>query len=224
MCFKERRALFGATALMLTGTILSIMSYHYFTGGFSEEGVARSRTWWEIFLNGQVLALAFMWFNFSDHFQTEEVKKIHLFRIRVTLAFLAVSVPAGILLSAAVLGWFEHKAPVSEVHNIFVVSIGFWLVAIIINLLATVYSRYGSLSPRSLIQSINPVSVWLSFPLIAVCGLIAFDYFFDTACWYYFVPVLCYTQAAIPFFERGLGIGRAAKKSCLNPRTRQPSL
>ncbi|MEX0298560.1 MAG: hypothetical protein AB3N28_05790, partial [Kordiimonas sp.] len=128
MCFKERRALFGATALMLTGTVLSIMSYHYFTGEFSEEGVARSRTWWEIVVNGQVLALAFMWFSFSDHFQTEDTKKLRLFRIRMTLGLLAVSVPAGILICAAIFGWFEHKAPLSVVHNIFVISIGFWLV------------------------------------------------------------------------------------------------
>lgn len=210
MVLRERGALLGACGLILTGVVLSIMSYHYFTGEFSEDGVARSRTWWEIVLNGQVLALALMWFNYSDEIQRTDHGKRGIIWLRMAMGMLAVSVPGVILIIAVIFGWFEHKAPVSVVHHIFVVSIGFWLVTILVNLIAVHYSTTGTISIKRAMGSFTPASIWLSLPLIGVTGLLAFDWIAGAARWYYFVPVLCYSQAAMPFIERGFGVGRAA--------------
>ena len=205
MLVKESRALFGAFALIITGAILSSMAHQYFAGQYTGEAIVRSRSWWEIVLNLQVLCLAFMWFCYADRVRVSDKRRALVMRLRMVFGLVAVSVPFLIAVAAVYFGWFEKRPSVRMVDLIVCYMLFFWGVSACIPKFFALRAQGGSLSKREFFHKMRPRSVWAVAPAIAGLVVITLDGFWGVSTYYFLIPTLFYLQAAMPFLFRALG-------------------
>lgn len=209
MHVKDSKALFGASALIFTGVVLSIMTYQYFAGQFTHEAVGHSRSWWEVAMNAQVLALASMWFCYSDAVRQSDRRKANLMRVRMAFGMTGVMVPFFITVLSVSKGWFVERAPLSVVDAIFAGMLIFWSVSTVGPRLLAMRSKNMPVTIATLWRSVKPKSVFHIGPLLLAMSLLGVDSMAQTHLFYIWVPVLLYMQSAVPYCVRGLGRGTA---------------
>lgn len=208
MRIRESRALFGAIALMITGAILSSMGYQYFAGEYTGEAIVRSRSWWEVVLNLQVLCLAFMWFCYADRVRGADKSRAFVMRLRMIFGLLSVSVPFGLAIISVFLGWFETRPSMEVVDLIVCYLLGFWLVSTALPRLISLRNEGQTLTWRNVVKRLQPRSVWFTLPAAGGLILLFMDVTFNVQGYYYLIPTFFYLQAAMPFLDKALGLSR----------------
>lgn len=205
MNIRDGRAILAALALVITGTILSSMAHQYFAGQYTGAAILRSRTWWEIVMNFQILSLAFIWFCYADRLQSRKGKEKRVVLVRLILGLVAVAVPTFVALLSAFLGWFETRPPLLAIDMIICALIGFWFFSTIIPRLVAMRVYGVPFTGVALWDYFKPTS-WLSIlPATGALFVILTDFIFSTTNYYLTLPILFYAQAAMPFFFRGFG-------------------
>ncbi len=208
MLVKESRALFGAIALIITGAILSSMSHQYFAGQYTGEAIVRSRSWWEIVLNLQVLCLAFMWFCYADRVRTHDKRRARVMKLRMFFGLLAVLVPFFIALTAVYFGWFEERPTIRIVDLIVCYMLIFWAFSASFPKALALKAKYPELRFVQLLKYAKPRSVLSVFPAVVGVLVIAFDAIGTSRDYYFLLPILFYLQAAMPFLYRAFSLSR----------------
>lgn len=199
MLVRESRALFGAIALIVTGAILSSMAHQYFAGQYTDEAIVRSRSWWEVVLNLQVLSLAFMWFCYADRVRVEDRKRALIMRFRMAFGLIAVSVPFFIALTAVYYGWFETRPSMKVVDLIVCYMLFFWAFSTVMPKLIALRFQRNESKLIAVWHKLKPRSVLATLPALFGLVIILLDVLNGAGQLYYLLPVLFYLQAAMPF-------------------------
>jgi len=199
---KDGRAVFGATALVLTGAILSSMVYQYFAGQYTGEALVRSRAWWEIVLNLQVLCLGFMWFCYADRVRTSDPVRAFFMRLLMVVGLVAVSIPFLIAVCGVYFGWFEDRPSMRVVDIIVCVLVGFWVVSVITPKLLLLKGQGQRLNWANIKNTLTPKPWITALPGGLGMLVIVVDWFFGPVAFYFLIPFLFYTQSAIPFLQK----------------------
>ncbi|WP_025896299.1 hypothetical protein [Kordiimonas gwangyangensis] len=109
------RAILTAIAMLITGCILSSMSISFFDS-MKNAGLSRSRLWWEIVLNLQILCGALVWFSFVERIKAATGARYYIRCAQFFVALVAVLLPVEIGLAGAAIGWFEDKPDLAELN------------------------------------------------------------------------------------------------------------
>lgn len=210
MLVRESRALFGAIALLTTGAILSSMTHQYFAGQYTGEAIVRSRSWWEVVLNLQVLCLAFMWFCYADRVRVDDRKRAFIMRLRMAFGLMSVSVPFLIAIAAAYLGWFEERPSIQVIDIIVCYMLIFWAVSACLPRMVAYRAVKGQFTAIELWRYLKPRPLYAATPAASGGLLILADFFWETRGYYFLLPTLFYLQAAMPFLIKAFGRERPA--------------
>lgn len=206
MLVRESRALFGAIALTTTGAILSSMAHQYFAGEYTGEAIVRSRSWWEVVLNLQVLCLAFMWFCYADRVRSADPGRAFVMRLRMGFGMFSVVVPFNIAVLSVFLNWFEERPSLYAVDLLICFMMGFWLFSTVVPRLVKMKNRNQAFTAENLWLALKPRSIWFTLPAVGGCIILIADGFFGLSDLYFLLPTLFYLQAAMPFLDKAFGL------------------
>lgn len=198
----DGRSLLGGIALIIAGVTLSLMVYLYFSNQFSGADVFRARWLWEIILNLQILCVAFMWFCYAERIRDPDKDKARQMKIRMGLSLFAVLVPVWIGILSASLGWFEELPPKHVIDTMFVVMVGYWLLAVLIpRWLALVLEEKKPGIHLLIRRAQNGLT---TTPFLIAVAILLLDLLRGTENYYLAIPTLFYTQSAVPYLQSAL--------------------
>lgn len=204
---EDGRALLGAFALILTGIVLSVMIYLYFSGNYGISAISTARVWWEIIMNFQVLSIACIWFCYANAIYIPVRNIAVLMRIRLCVAMFAVMIPLWIVLVSVFMNWFVQPPTLRVFEYILLFMFALWV-------FSTITPRVSQL--RAYNKSISFVSLWhgsktirlASFlPLSILLMLVIYDMTIGKTYCYYCMPFLLYLQSAVPYLRKGISFG-----------------
>lgn len=197
----------GGVALIIAGAILTSMFQLYLAGEYTGEGIVRSRWWWEIVLNLQILSLALMWFCYVDRISDNVGFKKNLMRLRLAFSLFFVLLPIWLALISASLNWFVVRPPLGTIDKVIIFTVVLWVLAVFTPRLLILRTKARKGEPFSFVALFRPPH-WYS--VVPTCLLIAFWVIGSVrgvTFKYQYIPFLLYTQSAFPFLEHGLGWG-----------------
>jgi len=195
----------GGTALILVGAILTSMLQFYFADGYPAQGIVRSRWWWEIVLNIQILAVAFMWFCYVDRVADATGVRKRVMRLQMYFGLAVVLVPLWMALLSAYLNWFVVRPPI-EIIDLFMCGLlGVWGLIALLPRLMILNSKSSQYQGVTLLSLLKPRAWYLLTPLYVLIAIWVVWAIADNIIHYQYTPLLLYIQAAVPYFERGLG-------------------
>ncbi|MCJ9429712.1 hypothetical protein [Kordiimonas marina] len=200
----DSRAFIGALALLIVGTILSLMVAFYLLPGVFGREIFIARWWWEIVLNLQILCLAFMWFCHHERI----IQASGLWRLRAIGNFLvgiiSVSYPIGVMLVSAWFDWFRHAPSEHTVLIVMIAGISLWVFG---DFLMPVFYRMalGPEGRTALLAAAGDKHLrwfrnfWPTYILVGCLG-------YATVCGGLLalipIPILMYMQGAIPYLRK----------------------
>ncbi|WP_262694601.1 hypothetical protein [Kordiimonas aquimaris] len=198
MSLHDVRSLFGAIALIITGIILATMLYQYLN--VVEGALSRSRLWWEIVLNVQILSAAMMWFCYSDRIEnsTGAVKRLQIIRLWFTIV--TVLLPTFFGVAGVGFNWFEYE-PSPLLISLFCAAVFlYWLLGLWVHMRVQ-KKRSNPNRPASGLFYAATYS-----PIILLLLISVFDAPQGGVFWLYAIPVLTYIQGAMPFIVKAFGL------------------
>jgi len=195
----------GGTALILVGAILTSMLQVYFADGYSEQGIVRSRWWWEIVLNIQILAVAFIWFCYVDRVADATGVKKRVMRLQMYFGLAVVLVPIWMALMSAYLNWFVVRPPIEIVDLFMCGLLGVWGLIALLPRLLILNSKSSQYQGVTMLSLLKPKAWYLLLPLYVLIVIWIIGAINGSITHYQYTPLLLYMQAAVPYFERGLG-------------------
>ncbi len=196
----DRRSLLGAIALIITGFILSDMLLQYLAAASSSGALSRSRLWWEIVLNLQVLSAAMVWFCYSDRIDGSEgrIKKLQI--VRRWFAIITVLLPSMLGLLGIQQNWFVEQPPTSYVWTFACLVMLFWLAGLLVHYMVQ-RTRTNKPKPASFIYRLL-----FLLPAISLVIITLLDAPFGGQIWLLAIPILIYIQGAMPFITKAFGL------------------
>ena len=193
------RSLMVAGALVTTGIIMANMVYLYMSDGAIVGGVPRSRLWWEIVLNFQILSVGFVWFAYSDIIGMTEAKRKYVYILQCCFVCLSLLMPSFVGAIAVWNNWFETRPPESAFWVVVAAGILNWAVGLILQHL---HWRRSTKNKAG-----NTVTLPLSqfLPLLVLAVVLVVDVLTDGNLWWIAMPFLLYLQSAMAFILDGFG-------------------
>lgn len=160
----------------------------------------RSRFWWEISLNLQILCVALMWFCYSERIDRAQGQKRTLQVIRRWIGIFFVLVPSMFGFGGIFLGWFLTPPDPVLLLSLAGVVLVLWLFVLVLQ--KTYQLRIGSGWPvLTLQQRLLYFSPTLTLAVIGLFGELS-----DLPFWLLAIPVFIYLQGAMPFLMRAFAI------------------
>ncbi len=196
----DHRALLGAIALVITGFILTDMLSMYLDATSGSAALSRSRLWWEIVLNLQIFSAALMWFCYSDRIDGSDGRIKTLQIVRRWFAIITVLLPSMLGLVGIQQNWFTEQPPTSYVWTFACLVMLFWLAGLLVHQM--VQHRRRSKRPRASFV----YRVLFLLPAISLIIVILLDALFGGQTWLLAIPILIYTQGAMPFITKAFGL------------------
>lgn len=194
------RALMAATALFVSGSIMSMLVQQYLSSNEIEGAFTRSRLWWEVVLNVQLLCAGMMWFYYAEKIEDAVGAKRRYQMVRSTFSIITVSVPIFIAAYAALNNWFEAK-PDSVTLYIFAGSlIVYWAAGLFLHR-QVILRRVGG---RFKLHS--RVGFRFFIPLYFLMTVIVCDIALQGRDWVVMTPILLSVQAATPYFLKAFSL------------------
>ncbi|NVJ97203.1 MAG: hypothetical protein HWE25_03565 [Alphaproteobacteria bacterium] len=204
MRFVGNRALFGAAAMIAVGIILSMMASYYFANGSEDEGITRSRWWWEIVLNVEILSVAFIWFTHIDRVKAASGWQAAVRLLQMGGGIVAVLLPVWVALAAAQLGWFESRPPVSYINMVVMICLAAWMfVWLAVLAVQTIMAKQLAM-PWFMRTDILWRRVVRISPMLLAFILIGIETNNGGVAHYIYCPFLFYLQGAMPYLARGV--------------------
>ncbi len=192
----DGRALMAAMALMITGTIVAMMVHHYVASPAPDNAITRSRLWWEIVLNLQLLSVGMIWFCYSDRIGDASGRVKGLQILLCAFAIVSVLMPSILGAISAANNWFEIRPNPSTFTSFFAFGVGFWLVTLVVQIiLLRLRNKYSKRDPiRRGIRFYTPAIILGVILLIDAPG--------GGTRWLVMTPVLLYLQGALPYLMK----------------------
>lgn len=193
------RSLMAGCALVTSGIIIALMVRQYHMTSSIDDALTRSRLWWEVVLNIQILSAGVIWFAHSDAISRTEGKSKRIYILQCMFSIVSVLLPSILAFIAVVNNWFEVR-PSPSVYWIFV-CLGFlhwaW------GFLFVVARRWRlDASSRRKRRLLRPGEF---APFVVLLIVIAIDAPSGGYMWTIATPVLLFMQGAMPYFYRGFG-------------------
>lgn len=190
--------------MIIVGIVLSMMSSHYITSDAGDDGLIRSRWWWEIVLNSQILCVAFMWFTHIDRIKSAEGGMAIVKGFQLFAALVAILLPVWVALVAIAMDWFKTTPPLDSVHRMIVVALSAWALAWVANLLVTSLLLRKPVRPWFMrIPSWGGRMVCI-LPLLAAVILVFVEYSRGGQLHYMYCPFLFFLQGAVPYLAKSV--------------------
>lgn len=193
------RSIMAGCALVTSGIIIALMVRQYHMTSSIDDALTRSRLWWEIVLNIQILSAGVIWFAHSDAISRTEGKRKRLYILQCIFSVISVLLPSILAFIAVVNNWFEVR-PSTSVYWIFV-GLGFlhWAWGFLIIVVRR--WRLNTDSPRKR-RLLRPGEF---IPFIILMIIVAIDAPAGGTFWTIATPVFLFMQGAMPYFYRGFG-------------------
>ncbi len=202
---SNNRSILTAVAMLLTGGVLTSMCGAYFTT-LTDVGFSRSRLWWEVVLNVEILCAALVWFSFIERIKSAEGRRYYVRLAQCFVAMFASLLPVWIAIAGAILGWFTKRPDISAINWLIAVCLGLWACGVALPWVVQV-SMERSFRLPPFLKGAGPFSTALRFsPLVLVAGLIWWQETTGGYLHYIYAPVLLYTQGALPYLMRSFRI------------------
>ncbi len=195
----DGKALLGAVALWITGFILTVMLYQYLMAAEGFRVLTRSRFWWEVALNLQVLSVAFIWFCYSDRIDGSSGQVKILQRIRLWFALVTVLLPSILGLMGIRNNWFVVQPSAEAITAFAYCVLAYWLLGLWLN--------YLVMKKRNTI--LRRVSLWHRAAFLGPAIILALITLIDAPgggdLWILAIPFLTYFQGSMPFISKAFG-------------------
>lgn len=183
-------------AFLATGVIVAMMVDYYVSSPASETAITRSRLWWEIVMNLQILSVALIWFCYTDRIGDAKGTKKRLHILMCCFAMLSVLMPSVLGAVSAANNWFEIRPGPNSFIGFFVFGVAFWCASIVAQfILLRLRVRYAG-------KSMRRRSIWFYSPAMVLTVFVAFDGPSGGHLWLVMTPILLYLQGAMPFFQK----------------------
>lgn len=189
----------AAIALLITGAITSEIVDRFVYQEVTGALLTRSRLWWEIVLNLQILSVGMIWFCYSDRIAdaTGNLKRMHMLLCGITI--IAALIPSFLAAVSAANNWFYVRPSLSSFIGFFVFGIAFWFTSLLMQIvLFKLRARLTSSAPKQL-------RVWHYIPAILLALIVAIDGPLGGRLWLVATPVLLYLQGAMPYLVHAFG-------------------
>lgn len=182
-----------AIALMITGLIVAQMVAQYVTTTEMTQGLNRSRLWWEIVLNLQLLSVGMIWFSYSDRISvaTGSVRRMHI--INCGFVSLTATMPTFFGVISASNNWFEMRPGTDVFVGLFLFGVSTWLVGILLQSLLYRSRRKAGKHPG------HRRGFWFFSPSIMLGVTALLDGLGGGILWLILTPILLYLQGAVPY-------------------------
>ena len=195
----DGRALLAGLALMITGVIVAQMVAQYVTTTELDQGLNRSRLWWEIVLNLQLLSVGMIWFSYSDRIgeATGPVRRLHI----ITCGFVSLSAFMPTILGAlsASNDWFEIRPSPDVFIGFFMFGVSFWLIGLLLQGLL-IHFKNKTKKRKFRLRGIALFAPALTLGIVALVEAPGGGTF-----WLIFTPVMLYLQGALPYSLKAFG-------------------
>jgi len=190
----DGRALLAAIALMITAVIVAQMVAQYVTTTEIDQGLNRSRLWWEIVLNLQLLSVGMTWFSYSDRISaaTGPVRRMHI--INCIFVSLGAVMPTFLGAVSASNNWFEIRPSPEAFVGFFWFGVSVWLIGLV---LQSVLIHFRKKARKHKIRR-RSIAFFLPSILLGVTALL--DAPRGGTVWLILTPILLYMQGALPYF------------------------
>ncbi len=197
---RDPRALLTAIALMITGVIVAQMVEQYVTTTEIDQGIIRSRLWWELVLNLQILCIGMIWFSYSDRIgdTSGPVRRLHI--INCGFVSLSAILPAFLGVISASSGWFEIRPGPDVFIGLFLFGVSFWLIGL---LLQSLLIHYKNKAKKQRLRR-RGIGFFAPSLLLGVTALI--DGPGGGTLWLILTPIMLYLQGALPYFLKAFGL------------------
>jgi len=191
--------------MLLTGGVLTSMSGAYFNT-LTEVGFSRSRLWWEVVLNVEILCAGLVWFSFVERIKAAEGRRYYVRLAQCFVAMFAALLPVWVAIVGAILGWFTERPDISSINWLIVACLTLWACGVALPWLVQVGMERSFRVPPFL-KGAGPLSVALRFsPLLLTMGLIWWQEEAGGTLHYVYAPLLLYGQGALPYLMRSFRI------------------
>ncbi|WP_417464771.1 hypothetical protein [Kordiimonas sp.] len=187
--------------MLLTGCVLTSMSGAYFTT-LTDVGFSRSRLWWEIVLNVEILCAALVWFSFVERIKAAEGKRYYVLLAQCFVAMFATLLPVWIALAGASLGWFTKRPELAAINWLVVACLGLWAAGMALPIcVQLILGRSLRLPP--FFRGATPMVMVLRFsPLLLTFGLVWWQESVGGYLHYIYAPILLYAQGSLSYLMR----------------------
>ena len=193
------RSLMVAGALTMSGVIIAHMIHLYLDNSAIDGGVTRSRLWWEIVLNLQILSSGVVWFAYADIISNAEGKRRRSYIFQCVFVIMSVLLPTLLGAVAAWNNWFEIR-PDTEVYWAFIgLGLLHWFIGIFMQ---WHHSRRYKKEKRSNAKRIKAVEF---LPVLVLVLIAVIDAPAGGTHWLVAMPVLLYMHGAVLFVLDGFG-------------------
>ena len=199
------RVILTAIAMLITGCILSSMSISLLDS-MKNAGLSRSRLWWEIVLNLQILCGALVWFSFVERIKAATGARYYIRCAQFFVALVAVLLPAEIGLAGVAIGWFEDKPDLVELNWMILACLVLWFMGMALPILAQRITE-GRWRVPLFFRGLGPARILLRLsPLLIAVALTIFEETRGGELHYYYSPFLLYLQGALSYLLRAIRI------------------
>ncbi len=199
------RAILTAIAMLITGSILSSMSIS-FLDSMRDAGLSRSRLWWEIVLNLQILCGALVWFSFIERIKAATGRRYYLRCAQFFVALVATLLPVEIGLAGAAMGWFENKPDLVDLNRMFLACLVLWWMGLALPIITQRLTE-GRWRVPAFFAGIGLPRILLRLsPLLAAILLAVTEEYRGGELHYYYTPFLLYLQGALAYLVRAVRI------------------
>ncbi|WP_417451492.1 hypothetical protein [Kordiimonas sp.] len=202
------RAILTAIAMLITGCILSSMSMSFFQS-LHDVGLSRSRLWWEIVLNLQILCGALVWFSFVERIKSATG---HIYYIRVAqflVALVAVLLPALIGFAGIAMGWFEKRPDIASLNLLIIACLLLWWSGLALPIVVRrLLEGHWEIPPYVRFPGVMSFFVRL-WPFLLVIALVLFEQWRGGLTHYIYSPFLLYLQGALTYVIRSVRLVRS---------------
>lgn len=202
----DNRAFMGGLALLMSGLVTTVMLLQYLNAGPSA-GFSRSRLWWEVALNVEVLAAGLMWFCYTDRIEDSGGAIRTLNRVRLWFGMYGVLLPAMIVLAGIWNDWFEIRPDSVSIIVFAIAMYAVWQLGVIIDWAF----RRGTYKEQFAVDHDDPSHtgnfrhVLYYLPILSLLFIVALCWMNNDAWWILAVPALVYVQSSVPYFVRAFG-------------------
>lgn len=187
------RPILAAVSLLISGLITSLMMQQFAELAGGQGVLPRSRLWWELVLNVQILCIGMMWFYYSDRVPETSGPRRRYFLVRSSLSVFTVSIPGVIAGVAAFNNWFEFRPEPSVLFAFSSLLICYWAAGLFLHGQIIVTHTPKGLRPEVRVRW------WFFVPFLLLLLVMLCDALFDGINWVVLTPALLSIQAATPY-------------------------
>lgn len=199
---KDYRALYGAIALFLIGTVLSLQSMLYTNLDYFGPEITTARWHWEIVLNIQILCFAFIWFSHHNRilFSTGwwKVKAILHFMV----SFAAVGMPAFLTILGAWNDWYRN--PPGPEHSMLMIefAIYIWTASNLVLplVLKVLFKTKRHNAPSRVLTAAKAAAA------VTMLLLFLFNSYLPFNLGFFLAPFLCFLHGGLTYVEKAIQV------------------